>query len=94
MISHVYKHSQVPISVKIRALKTIEATVDYARKLQNAGASLLTIHGRTRDQRGINAGLADWRYISAVKQALDIPVIANGNIQVIFYNNFITILPF
>lgn len=49
--------------------------------LERAGASLLAIHGRTRDQKRASACRADWGVIRAVKAALRIPVLGNGNIR-------------
>jgi len=54
------------------------AAVSWCRQLQDAGATLLTLHGRTREQRF--SGRADWHAIATVKQALSIPVIANGDV--------------
>jgi len=53
--------------------------VRWCRRLEDAGAQLLTLHGRTREQAF--RGRADWGAIARVKRALRIPVIANGDIR-------------
>ena len=57
----------------------VEAAVNWCRRLEDAGARMLTLHGRTREQRF--SGTADWNAIAAVKAALRIPVIANGDVN-------------
>src|SRR5699024_10373768 len=52
--------------------------LDFAKKMEDAGASAVTIHGRTREQ--FYAPKADWEAIARVKEALEIPVIGNGDI--------------
>jgi tRNA-dihydrouridine synthase 1 len=69
------------VSVKIRVLPTVEATVGFARMLEAAGCMCLTVHGRTKEQRGTKVGDADWTHIAAVKRAVGIPVVANGNVS-------------
>lgn len=70
----------IPVTVKIRKGwddDNINA-VEMALLAQKAGASAVTVHGRTRQQ--MYSGKVDYQIISDVKNALDIPVIANGDI--------------
>ena len=72
---------QLPVTVKTRLgwCGSNADPVRWCRQLQEAGAQLLTLHGRTRDQ-GFK-GTADWQAIAEVNQALTIPLIANGDIN-------------
>ena len=51
---------RVPVSVKIRIFPDLARTLAYARMLEAAGASLLAVHGRTREQKKAHMCLADW----------------------------------
>jgi tRNA-dihydrouridine synthase 1 len=82
LINKLHKNLDVPVTAKIRILETKEKTLEYARNVLNAGASILTVHGRHRDQKGHNTGLADWSVIRYLRDQLpkETVLFANGNI--------------
>lgn len=76
------RNLRVPVTVKIRVFPDVERTLDYARRLRDAGASIIAVHGRTIDQKSPERTRANWDIIRQVVAAVpDVPVIANGNIR-------------
>ena len=69
-----------PVSVKFRLGYTFDELnfVEFGQKMQEAGAEFITIHGRTRSQ--LYSGTADWKSIRKLKENIDIPVFANGDV--------------
>tara|TARA_Y100001968_G_scaffold110000_1_gene99516 strand:+ start:641 stop:1645 length:1005 start_codon:yes stop_codon:yes gene_type:complete len=81
IVNEVANAVKIPVTVKTRLgwSHTTSDPIGLGLLLQEAGAQLLTLHGRTREQ-GFS-GKANWLAIAEVKRALKIPVIANGDIN-------------
>jgi tRNA-dihydrouridine synthase B len=71
----------VPVTLKMRTgwCQQHKNAVNLARAAENAGVQMLTVHGRTREQG--YKGFAEYDTIAAVKQAVNVPVVANGDID-------------
>ncbi|XP_042424971.1 tRNA-dihydrouridine(16/17) synthase [NAD(P)(+)]-like [Zingiber officinale] len=81
LVQKLSQNLQVPVSCKIRIFPNLQDTLVYAKMLEEAGCSLLAVHGRTREEKDGKKFRADWNAIKAVKDAIRIPVLANGNIR-------------
>ncbi len=80
IIETTVRATSLPVSVKFRKGWDHEHVnaVDFARMCEESGAVRITVHGRTRSD--FYAGRADWEIIGEVKNAVKIPVVANGDI--------------
>lgn len=80
VLSAVVKSSEKPVTLKIRKGWDDDCinAVEIAKIAEECGISALAIHGRTREQ--FYSGKADWDIISEIKQAINIPVIGNGDV--------------
>lgn len=80
IVSAVAVAVDVPVTVKLR--KGFDAAhinaVEIARICEDSGAALITVHGRTTEQR--YTGHSDWDCVAAVKAAISVPVIGNGDV--------------
>jgi tRNA-dihydrouridine synthase 1 len=82
LINRLHTELPIPVTAKFRIQETKEKTLEYAKMILSAGASIITVHGRTRDQKGHNTGVADWSYIRYLRDNLppETVIFANGNV--------------
>jgi tRNA-dihydrouridine synthase B len=80
IVAAVSKAVDVPVTVKCRLGwdKGNINVLDFTKRMEDNGAAMITVHGRTRSM--LYSGVADWDTITKVKQQLSVPVIANGDI--------------
>ncbi|KAG2278118.1 hypothetical protein Bca52824_060673 [Brassica carinata] len=81
LVEKLAQNLTVPVSCKIRIFPNLQDTLNYAKMLEEAGCSLLAVHGRTRNEKDGKKFRADWGAIKEVREALTIPVLANGNVR-------------
>ncbi|KAK0848578.1 tRNA dihydrouridine synthase [Friedmanniomyces endolithicus] len=82
LIRNLHENLEIPVTAKMRVLETRERTLEYARMILDAGASIITVHGRQREQKGHYTGLADWSVLRYLRDQLppETVMFANGNI--------------
>ncbi|KAH7815040.1 putative t-diRNAhydrouridine synthase [Monocercomonoides exilis] len=80
LVSTLHDHLTIPVTAKYRKQKDTQRTIKLGEMLVDAGAQVICLHGRVREQRGVLSGHADWDEIKIVREYIHVPFIANGAI--------------
>jgi len=83
IVSTLVKGLKIPVTCKTRIYKDFDRTIRLCETLVGAGASMLTIHGRTREEKGQLVRAADWAMLARIKKhfAGRVPIVSNGGIS-------------
>jgi tRNA-dihydrouridine synthase 1 len=81
MVERLHAELNIPVTVKIRALPTEEKTLELVKRIEAAGASLITVHGRLKEHNKQRIMHANYHIIRRIKETVKIPVIVNGGIS-------------
>ncbi|KNE98631.1 hypothetical protein PSTG_08182 [Puccinia striiformis f. sp. tritici PST-78] len=85
LIKNLDLNLEVPVTAKYRRFDDVEKTESYTQRLIEAGSQMISIHGRTREQKGQFTGLADWEMMRRAVECSHgrgIPILGNGNILI------------
>ena len=80
IVKKLHANLNIPVLCKIRLLPRMEDTIDLVKKIEQSGCSILTVHGRTKEQNKELVGRCNWDAIKTLKDLVKIPVFANGGI--------------
>eukprot|EP00904_Undaria_pinnatifida_P005991 jgi/Undpi1/2521/HiC_scaffold_13.g05900.m1 len=81
IVSTLTRSLSVPVTCKVRLLDSVDDTIVMCKMLVAAGARIITVHGRTKEQKGRAVASCDWEAIRRIKEALPVPVFSNGGIS-------------
>eukprot|EP00945_MAST-04E_sp_MAST-4E-sp1_P000010 g10.t1 len=83
IVSTLHNNLKIPVTCKIRLLPRLEDTLKLVLALEAAGCHMLTVHGRTKEEKHNKTNVCNWEAIATIKKVLQIPVVANGGIATI-----------
>lgn len=83
IVSKLSKNLKIPVTCKSRIYKDFDRTIALYETLVQAGASIITVHGRTREEKKQSIRHSDWETIRRIKQHFGnrVPIFANGGIE-------------
>ena len=80
MVKAMHDNLKIPVTCKIRLLSKEEETISLCKRLEESGCSLLTVHGRTKEQNKDVVGEANWDIVKMIRTIIKIPMFCNGGI--------------